>query len=40
MALKRRLLRVDRAGISCVLSVTEETVWGWLQRAASQAEES
>src|ERR1043166_2524217 len=39
MALKMLLVRVDLTGISFVLGVTEETVWGWLQRAASQAEE-
>ena len=38
MALKRLLGRVDVAGISFVLGVTEETVWGWLRRAAHQAD--
>jgi IS1 family transposase len=38
MALKMLLVRVDLAGISFVLSVTEETVLAWLQRAAQQAE--
>ena len=39
MALKMRLVKVDLAGISFVLGVTEETVLAWLQRAAHQAEE-
>jgi IS1 family transposase len=39
MALKMLLVRVDLAGISFVLGVTEETVLVWLQRAAYQAEE-
>jgi hypothetical protein len=30
MALKMLLVRVDLAGISCVLGVTEETVLAWL----------
>jgi len=38
MALKRLLVRVDLAGISFVLGVTEETVLAWLRRAAHQAE--
>jgi hypothetical protein len=38
MALKMLLVRVDRAGISFVLGVTEETVLVWLRRAAHQAE--
>jgi len=38
MALKMLLVRVDLTGISFVLGVTEETVLGWLKRAASQAE--
>jgi hypothetical protein len=37
-ALQRLLGRVGRAGIGCVLGVTEETVLAWLRRAASQAE--
>lgn len=40
MALKRLCVRGDLSGISVVRGVTEETGWGWLQRAASQAEES
>src|SRR5215813_9020583 len=39
MALKMLLVRVDLAGISFVLGVTEETVLAWLQRAAHKAEE-
>jgi IS1 family transposase len=39
MALKMLLVRVDLAGIGCVLGGTEETVLGWLRRAAHQAEE-
>jgi IS1 family transposase len=39
MALKMLLVRVDLAGIGFVLGVTEETVLGWLRRAAHQAEE-
>jgi len=39
MALKMRLVKVDLAGISFVLGVTEETVLAWLQRAAHKAEE-
>jgi IS1 family transposase/transposase-like protein len=39
MALKMLLVRVDLAGIGFVLGVTEETVLGWLRRAAQQAEE-
>ena len=38
MALKMLLVRVDLAGISFVLGVTEETVLVWLKRAAYQAE--
>ena len=38
MALKMLLVRVDLAGISFVLGVTEETVLAWLRRAARQAE--
>jgi IS1 family transposase len=38
MALKMLLVRVDLAGISFVLGVTEETVLGWLARAAQHAE--
>jgi IS1 family transposase len=38
MALKMLLVRVDLAGSSCVLGVTEETVLAWLRRAAHQAE--
>jgi hypothetical protein len=38
MALKMLLVRVDLAGISLVLGVTEETVLAWLRRAAHQAE--
>jgi hypothetical protein len=38
MALKMLLVRVDRAGISFVLGMTEETVLAWLRRAAHQAE--
>ena len=37
MALKMLLVRVDLAGISFVLGVTEETVLAWLRRAAHQA---
>jgi hypothetical protein len=37
MALKMLLVRVDLAGSSCVLGVTEETVWAWLRRAAHPA---
>jgi len=40
MALKRRLVQVDLAGISFVLGVTAEPVWGWLARAAPHAEAS
>jgi hypothetical protein len=39
MALKMLLVRVALAGIGFVLGVTEETVLGWLKRAAHQAEE-
>jgi IS1 family transposase len=39
MALKMLLVRVDLVGIGFVLGVTEETVLGWLRRAAHQAEE-
>jgi len=38
MALKMLLVRVDLAGISFGLGVTEETVLAWLRRAAHQAE--
>ena len=38
MALKRRLVRVDRAGSGFVLGVVEETVGAWRRRAAPQAE--
>jgi IS1 family transposase len=38
MALKMLLVRVDLAGIGCVLGVTEETVLAWRWRAAHQAE--
>src|SRR3989449_5638180 len=38
MALKMLLVRVDLAGSSFVLGVTEETVLAWLRRAAHQAE--
>jgi transposase-like protein len=38
MARKMLLVRVDLAGICFVLGVTEETVLGWLRRAAQQAE--
>jgi transposase-like protein len=38
MALKMLLVRVDLAGISFVLGVTEETVLAWLRRAAHHAE--
>src|SRR6266487_4447126 len=38
MALKMLLVKVDLAGISFVLGVTEETVLAWLRRAAHQAE--
>src|SRR5213592_2759037 len=38
MALKMLLVRVDLAGISFVLGVTEATVLAWLRRAAHQAE--
>jgi len=38
MALKMLLVRVDLAGIGFVLGVTEETVLGWLRRAAHQAD--
>ncbi|HEY5866170.1 MAG TPA: hypothetical protein VI542_11615 [Candidatus Tectomicrobia bacterium] len=38
MALKMLLVRVDLAGISFVLGVTEETVLAWLRRVAHQAE--
>jgi hypothetical protein len=38
MALKRLLVKVDLAGISFVLGVTEETVLVWLARAAPHAE--
>src|SRR2546428_6515106 len=39
MALKMLLVRVDLAGISFVLGVTEETVLEWLRRAALKAQE-
>ena len=39
MALKMLLVKVDLAGLSFVLGVTEETVLAWLQRAAHKAEE-
>src|SRR5262249_31064014 len=38
IALKMLLVRVDLAGLCFVLGVTEETVWTWRRRAASQAE--
>jgi len=38
MALKMLLVRVELAGISFVLGVTEETVLAWLARAAQHAE--
>lgn len=38
MALKMLLVKVDLAGISFVLGVTEETTVEWLRRAAQQAE--
>ncbi len=38
MALKMLLVKVDLAGISFVLGVTEETTLEWLRRAAQQAE--
>src|SRR5215471_11400365 len=38
MALKMLLVRVDLAGISFVLGVTEATVLGWLRRAAHHAD--
>jgi IS1 family transposase len=38
MALKMLLVRVDWAGISFVHGVTEETVLGWLRRAAHHAD--
>ena len=38
MALKMLRVRVDLAGISFVLGVTEETVLAWLRRVAHQAE--
>ena len=38
MALKMLLVRVDLAGISFVLGVTEETVLAWRRRVAHQAE--
>src|SRR5262249_32335203 len=38
MALKMLLVRVDLAGMCCVLGVTEETVLAWLRRAAHPAE--
>jgi len=40
MALKMLLVRVELAGISFVLGVTEETVLEWLRRAALKAQES
>ena len=36
-ALQMLLVRVDLAGIGCVLGVTEAPVWAWLTRAAQQA---
>src|SRR5712691_6699987 len=39
MALKMLLVKVDLAGISFVLGVTEETVLAWLKRAALKAAE-
>src|SRR5438105_15046082 len=39
MALKMLLVKVDLAGISFVLGVTEATVLEWLRRAAQKAEE-
>lgn len=39
MALKMLLVRLDLAGIAFVLSVTEETVLAWLQRAAQKAKQ-
>src|SRR5207302_4424963 len=38
MALKMLLVKVDLAGISFVLGVTEDTVLAWLRRAAHQAD--
>jgi len=38
MALKMLRVRVDLAGIGCVLGVTAEPVLAWLRRAAHQAE--
>ena len=38
MALKMLLVRVDLAGIGCVLGVPEEPVLAWLRRATHQAE--
>jgi hypothetical protein len=38
LALKMLLVKVDLAGISFVLGVTEETTLEWLRRAAQQAE--
>jgi IS1 family transposase len=40
MALKMLLVRVDLAGLSFVLGVTEATVLGWLRRAAHHADAS
>jgi len=39
MALKILLVRVDLAGISCVLGMTEEMVLACLRRAAFKAQE-
>src|SRR5437868_1457382 len=39
MALKMLLVKVDLAGSSFVLGVTEDTVLAWLQRAAHKAAE-
>ena len=39
MALKRLVVKVDLAGLSFVLGVTEDTVLAWRQRAAPQAAE-
>jgi hypothetical protein len=38
LALKMLLVKVDLAGISFVLGVTEETTLAWLRRAAQRAE--
>lgn len=39
MALKRLLVKVDLAGISFVLGVTEETILQWLKKASPKAQE-